>query len=115
MTRRKIMSTDALAPATTRDRGRNISFVADVFEKSVQWVRWGESNGKFKRADGTYIIPRRTNPARATAGFRKYTLHDIHEMIESARREQLIDLEKYEKFMNKLNAWGYTDVQQDVA
>lgn len=108
------MSTETLAPANPRDRGRNISFVADVFEKSVQWVRWGESNGKFKRTDGTYIIPRRTNPARATAGFRKYTLQDIHEMIESARRERLIDHEKYQKFMNKLNAWGYT-AEQDAA
>ena len=97
-----------------RDRGRNISFVADVFEKSVQWVRWGESNGKFKRLDGTYIIPRRTNPARATAGFRKYTLEDIHEMIESALREQLIDREKHGRLTNKLSAWGYT-AHQDAA
>lgn len=113
------MSTEALPKKrvtanTKRDRGRNISFVADLFDKSVQWVRWCESEGKFRRPDNTYIIPRRTQPANAAAGFRKYTLHDIREMNDSLLREGLIDRDEHEVFMQKLSAWGYK-VDEDAA
>jgi len=78
------MATDLV---TRRDEEKKlpIGTVAMFFNKTVQWVRWCERAGYFRRDDGSQIRPERTAPPRAKHGYRKYSLVDVADMADSLR------------------------------
>jgi len=90
---------------TTREEPKKTfrtSFVARLFGKSTQWVYWGEREEVFAREDGTLIIPRRTTPPRAKAGYRSYTIDDLRDIADALRRRGLIDTDEYLEVMGKI-------------
>jgi len=87
------------------EREYGISFVAEFFDMTVQWVRWCESAGYFKYGDGTSITPRRTKPRRAKAGYRKYTLQNISDMADSLYRLKKITTAEYRSVKAKVETF----------
>ena len=71
------------------------SYVAKLFGKKTVWVYWCERSGIFERIDGTQIIPRRTVPPNATAGYRCYTLQDLRDIADAVYRRGNISKHEY--------------------
>jgi hypothetical protein len=69
--------------AVDRAPGLTIKCVGKAFERTVQWVRWAETKGLFKRPDGRKIYPHRSNPPHAISGFRLYNFAQMADMAEA--------------------------------
>src|SRR3954462_9507799 len=86
----RMMTTDTNAEKVFRT-----SYVAKLFGKKTVWVYWCERAGIYERLDGSKIIPRRTAPPNATAGYRCYTLQDLRDIADAVYRRGNITKDEY--------------------
>src|SRR4051812_14403135 len=77
------------------DKVFRTGYVAKLFGKTTVWVYWAERAGVFERPDGTQIIPRRTTPPNATAGYRCYTTEDLRDIADAVYRRGNITRGEY--------------------
>jgi len=101
---------------TSNEKVFRTSYVAKLFGKKTVWVYWCERSGIYERRDGTQIIPRRTVPPNATAGYRCYTLQDLRDIADAVWRRGNITKEQYTDALTQIanEELGVTEPEEYV-
>lgn len=82
-----------------------IGFVATIFDRTVEWVRWTESQDLFTYDDGSPIAPRRTELPHARYGYRRYTLSQIGDMADSLFRKNKLTVTEHRVIKTRVESY----------
>lgn len=88
------------------DRVFTIGQVANLFfDRSPQWLRWMERQGRIAGEAGEVVGSRKPN-AKLGGGDRVYTLKDVATIADTLKRHGYLDAENRTKVARRIEALG---------